>query len=583
MLAAPRRFGDSMATRFHLGVTSVWRLSVAALLVLCIGLPLFVPFIDWWRVGGGGDVWSEHARIALLAGNTLLLVGGTLLLTLPAGIACAFLLFRTDLPLRELWRFITVLALFVPLPLLASGWQAALGSGGWLPAASWSTPSPGDPDEPPVGPGWKPWAQGLGAATWVHSLAALPWVILIVGQGLRWVEPELEEDALLVFGPWRVLWSVTLVRARGAVLAAAAWGALQTAGEIAVTDMMQVRTFAEEIYYQFVLGDSAALARAVTVNIPLLVVVTMVVFALTFRLERGLPPLTGLGDTDRTGGLRIALGGARWPALAAVLVMVGLLAGLPLISLVWKAGLSGSPETFSANVAARQVIEVFQTKGPLIGRSLLVAAGAGIVTAALVLVACWLAVESRGLLLLLLGLTALAWALPAPLIGLGLKELIGYVLDAEDYLGGGHVRFGRQLLYDGPSVLPVLWVAVIRFLPCAVVLLWPIVRLFPRELRDLARLDGLTPTEEFLLVVRPILFPAFLRTVLAVAILTLGEISAGKFVETPGAPTFAHEVFNQMHYGVKEKLAALCLVLLLMVTAAASLLALAMKWKRDVV
>ena len=50
---------------------------------------------------------------------------------------------------------------------------------------------------------------------------------------------------------------MTLPRARGAVLAAAAWVALLTAHEITVTDMTQVRTFAEEVYTQFVLPDAA--------------------------------------------------------------------------------------------------------------------------------------------------------------------------------------------------------------------------------------------------------------------------------------------------------------------------------------
>jgi ABC-type Fe3+ transport system permease subunit len=56
-----------------------------------------------------------------------------------------------------------------------------------------------------------------------------------------------------------------------------------------------------------------------------------------------------------------------------------------------------------------------------------------------------------------------------------------------------------------------------------------------------------------------------MRAVWAVAVLSLGELGASKLVCTPGAQTFAHEVFNQMHYGVTNDLAALCLVLLGMV------------------
>ena len=55
--------------------------------------------------------------------------------TVPLGTAAAVLLYRTDLPFRRTFRFLTILALFVPLPLFASGWQAVLGSTGWLPLA----------------------------------------------------------------------------------------------------------------------------------------------------------------------------------------------------------------------------------------------------------------------------------------------------------------------------------------------------------------------------------------------------------------------------------------------------------------
>jgi hypothetical protein len=62
---------------------------------------------------------------------------------------------------------------------------------------------------------------------------------------------------------------------------------------------------------------------------------------------------------------------------------------------------------------------------------------------------------------------------------------------------------------------------------------------------------------------------------LAVAVLALGELSAGKLVSTPGAPSFAEAVFAQMHYGVTAGLAAQCLLLLAPVAAGALLLGLA--------
>jgi ABC-type spermidine/putrescine transport system permease subunit II len=70
------------------------------------------------------------------------------------------------------------------------------------------------------------------------------------------------------------------------------------------------------------------------------------------------------------------------------------------------------------------------------------------------------------------------------------------------------------------------------------------------------------------------------QTCVGVAVLSLGEVSASKLVETPGSQSFAHDLFNQMHYGVQSRLAALCLVLLLAVTAGGAAFALASAWLR---
>jgi ABC-type spermidine/putrescine transport system permease subunit II len=50
-----------------------------------------------------------------------------------------------------------------------------------------------------------------------------------------------------------------------------------------------------------------------------------------------------------------------------------------------------------------------------------------------------------------------------------------------------------------------------------------------------------------------------------VTVLSLGEISASKLVETPGWDTLVHVIFDRMHYGVGNDLAALCLLLLIFV------------------
>jgi iron(III) transport system permease protein len=535
-----------------------WRAAVALVLLLLIAVPLAVAPARLAADPAGWRGWDDPGRQLALWRNTALLVAGTLALCLPPGVFAAVLLYRTDLPGRGAVRFATVLSLFVPLPLFTTAWQAVLGPGGWLPVPGWS-----------LGGQWAPWAQGIGAAVWVHAVAGFPWVVLLAGQGLRWVERELEEDALTAALPWRVLGRVTLPRSAAAIAAAAVWVGLQAATEITVTDVMQVRTFAEEVYTQFVgpeadAGGADVVARAVAVTLPSVLLTALVVVALARRWERALPPRAVLLAPP----LLFRLGPLRWPLALLMLAAGGLFLAVPVGGLLWRAGLSGAPPAWSAPVALHALRATAGKEYRLIADSLLVAGAAGALCAGLGLVACWLSLGARRFRSGVLVLMAVAWSMPGPVLGLGLKAAILQLLS-----GTGFPAPLARLLWDGPSYAPVLWVDLIRFFPCAVAVLWPVVRLLPRDLLDAARLDGAPPGAELARVVAPLTASAWLRAALVVAVLSLGELSAGKLVSTPDAATYAQEVFVQMHYGVTNNLAAQCLLLLAGVAAVGGLVA----------
>ena len=198
------------------------------------------------------------ARPLRLAIETVSLVAATVAIALPLGILLALFLFRTDAWGRRLLLAVIGLSAFVPLPLHATAWLGALGNAGRAQAF-----------------GVRPILVGLVGAAVVHALAALPWVVLIVGVGLCAVEPELEESALLDYGPGRVLLRVTLRRALGAIAAAALAVAVLTAGDMTVTDLLQIRTYAEEAYLQYSLGRGPG--GAALVALPPLVVLGLLI------------------------------------------------------------------------------------------------------------------------------------------------------------------------------------------------------------------------------------------------------------------------------------------------------------------
>jgi iron(III) transport system permease protein len=537
----------------------VWRWRLIALVLLAAGFawPLVRPFLALPQARPPEEFLEDGERLLLLAGNTALLVFGTLLLALPIGIAAAVLLYRTDLPLRGFFRRLTLLALFVPLAVLTTAWQTALGGGPGSLVSWWH----------PTG---RPWVEGIEPAIWIHAQAALPWVILIVGHGLSWAEPELEEDALLAAGTWTVLWRVTLPRCRGSILAAAAWVALQVSTELTVAGLMLVPTAAELVYSQLWRGGASGLATAVAVSLPLIIGGGAAVAWGLLRLERVVPPLQSLHAPARL----FALCRARWPAFLLMLLLVGLVVGVPLSSLVRKTGMAGPDQDWSAALLLSRMAGELrnETNDLLVAKSLLAAGLTGALVAGLALVLCWLAVDAPRFRLCLFVTLAVAWAVPGPIAAIGLKEHIMVVITDwpwQPLLDVLHNGFGR---WGSPA--PVLWAHTLRFLPCAVAILWPVVRALPGELRDQLHLDGATPRQELGRFVVPLAWRAWWAAGILIAALSVCEVGAVvRGVETPGWQMLAHILFDRMHYGQVADVSALCLRLLagLVLVAAASM------------
>jgi iron(III) transport system permease protein len=530
---------------------------LVVLLVLLAGVPLVAPVVELLRLPAGWNPYTEADRLGELAGNSLLLMVGTVLVALPLGVAGGALLFRTDLPGRRFWRFVLILIVFVPLPLTTTAWQMAIGPQGWLPLAGGAA-QPG-----------QAWSQGLLPAVWGHAMLALPWVVLLAGLGLTWVEPELEEDALLAAPAWRVFWAVTLPRAKPAILLAGLWAALLALNEITVTDIMKVRTYSEEVYTQFNSGGPAEAARAVAVALPAVGLAVAVTVLVVNRWRRDLPPRLVLVRPPRL----FRLGRLRWPCFALVAAAGVVLVGVPLSALVWKAGLryataaAPGPPTWDAGLLAERWLDALAGQRRLLLNSLLMGLLSGSATGLLGLLVCWLARDSRHFERFVWGLAAALWAVPGPVLGVGLLAAMQGLFA----LPGGEVF--KAVLWDRPSPLPNVWVWTLRFLPVALAMLWPIVRLIPRELDEAARVDGLGPGRRFARVILPLAALPLAWTVLGVAVLTLGELSASKLIWSPGFTPFAHHVFMQMHASADTELAALCLVLLVLVAIGAAAVA----------
>jgi iron(III) transport system permease protein len=484
-----------------------------------------------------------RSRPARLAMETINLVVATEAIALPLGIPLALLLFRTDVPGRRVLLGLLALAAFVPLPLHATAWLGALGNAGRAQAL-----------------GVRPILVGRTGAALVHAFAALPWVILIVGAGLRTVEPELEESALLDYGIGRVLVRITLRRALAAVAASALAVAVLTAGDMTVTDLLQIRTYAEESYIQYNLGNGPGAAALVA--LPPLIALGMLILLVGQALARSDPARL---VSSFTRARRWSLGRWRFAAGALLVAVMGNVTALPLYSLLWRAGrvsgraALGQPPAWSlAGLFGTLQFAAAEIREPL-KASLFWTAAAASVAAALAWELAWAARRSIVWRCIAAATLALTLATPGPVAGMSL------VLAYRNW----------PTIYDSPAM--IVMAQTLRSLPYSLLLLWPFLRAFPQDYLDTAALEGRSPSGQIIHLVLPMSRrPLVAAWAIAFAI-GLGELPATNLVAPPGTQPMSVLIWGLLHTGVESHLSGVALIMLLAVAAAGLLATLAVR------
>jgi iron(III) transport system permease protein len=472
-------------------------------------------------------------------------------MALGLGIPLAWLASRTNLIGRHVLLGLMALALFVPLPMHALAWLGAFGNMG---------------REQALGTG--PILVGLPGAAFVHALASLPWVVLIVSVGLRSVEPELEDAARLDLPAWKVAWSVTLRRSIGAIAGSALAVAILTAGDMTVTDLIPLRTYAEESYTLAQLGiDQGRLAAIST--LPQLSVILLLVLSgsrslLLFDPARA----ASAGARARTW----PLGWSRVPLSLVVWLLIGSLLVLPLYGLVWRAGRVGSGlipgqgaswslgglwgtlrDAWSDLMEPGMPLE----RTYLVGTLLWCSIGASL-TLAVAWPLAWKARNPGVWRLVAALLAALLLAAPGPIAGLGLK-----------------MAYAPVVILNRTPALMVLGY-IFHTLPYVLLVLWPALRLIPQDLLDSAAVDGLNPSAIARKVAWPLSGSASLAAWCLSFALAIGELPTSYFLRAPGYDPLSVHIWGMLHVGVESRLAGTGLILLAVVGVVGSLAALSL-------
>ena len=287
----------------------------------------------------GSSALMLDARQRRLLSNTAFLGIATALLATAIGAPLGFALARITLPKKALLRVALAAPVLLPPYITGLAWTYLGTSQGLL----------GE------------WTYSLPAAVLVLSLVFYPISMLAAEVAMRRVDGRLEEAALIVAPPGRVLWRITAPLVAPAVVASALVIFVLAVSEFGVPGLLGVRVYTTEVFTAF-----AALYdfnRAIRLAVPLLL--------LCLAVATVAAALVGdrLVITRRTTGIRTPLFD-KWqrPAMASAVAVLVISILLPLAILVREA------------LSARSVPGVLGGSGPAIVNSLLLAtAGATLV------------------------------------------------------------------------------------------------------------------------------------------------------------------------------------------------------------
>jgi iron(III) transport system permease protein len=472
-------------------------------------------------------------RPVRLARTSLELVCLTEAIALPLGLPLAALLFRTNVWGRRVLLGLIGLAAFVPLPLHATAWLGAFGNAGRAQAI-----------------GVAPILVGLPGAAFVHAMAALPWVVLCAGVGLRTVEPELEESALLDMPAGRVFFTITLRRSLAAIAAAALAVAVLTAGDMTVTDLLTVRSYAEEAYLQYQLGHGPGAAAAVSLP-PLFVLGGLIALGARRLLRTDAERLSSATHRSRVwelGRWRYGFGGM-------IVAIAGTILALPLATLVWRAGRVGGR-------AAAGIAPHWSMKGFWGTLRYAAEESAEPLTTSL----CWSAVGATATVITA---WALAWVCrrPGPWRWIAIVT-VATALAAPGPVAGMALVLGYRMIgpiYDSAAMLVLA--DILRTLPFALLVLWPSVRTIAPEHLDAAAVDGCSVAGQIRKVAAPLTRGAWIAAWCLSFVLAMGELPATNLVHPPGVDPLPVVIWGLLHTGVESHLSGVALVMLAAISA----------------
>jgi iron(III) transport system permease protein len=520
----------------------------AVLIAVAVAAAVLMPIVTVavLALSGTGADWPHLARYVLpgSALTTLSLLAMVAAGTASIGVTSAWMVVAYDFPLRRVFAWALVLPLAVPPYLAAYAFAEFFHFTG--PVQSMLRAVFGLATSRDY---WFPDIRSTPGLAVVLSSVLFPYVYLTARMVFIMQGRNIGDVArTLGAKPAKVFLRILLPVARPAIAAGVALVLMETINDIGAAEYLGVRTLTFSVYTTWLNRGSLEGAAQIAVLLLALVVFLLVAEQWARRRQRF---HAGRASQMRARPARVALGG--WKAIAASLaVTLPILAGFGIPLFVFGDYARRRLEQFAEPMLAKAFIN-----------SVITATATAIITvaAALLLINAIRLSRSRAVPALV-RLSAVGYALPGTILGLGLLIALARFDNLVDGLARTYFGVSLGLLLTG-SAAAVVIACAIRFLALAEGAIRSGLEKLPPNLDEAARSLGRSPTASAASVLLPLLEPAIFTAAVLVFVDTVKELSATMLLRPFGFNTLATHVYENASRGVVEDGAVASLLIIL--------------------
>ncbi|TSB46613.1 ABC transporter permease [Alkalicoccobacillus porphyridii] len=497
--------------------------SISFISALLLSIPVFYVIIR--SLSAGGDRWLRllDERIPDLLLRTLSLTFMVTITTVIIGVLAAWLIERTDLPLKGYWRWLLAIPLVIPPYIGALAYIIVFGPRGFL---------------------WRLWRDNEWLAAimdypfdiysfwgvWlILSLFTFPYVFLIVSSSLRKISRSYEEVARSQgISSFAIFFKVYLPFLRPAIGAGALLVSLYVITDFGAIAMLRYLTFTSAIYYNISSYDnvSATVLSTVLFAITLLLLWFHSRFTKSRKYHQSSKGLVMAED--------LTLGKWKGIATAFVVFLFTLSVVLPIIVLIYWSYIG-----FSTGAVDHSFIEYTVNTFQVAGMAALIS---------MIIALPIMYLKSRHPSMMSTAIDRLAYsgyALPGVIVALGIIFFFNQYIPS---------------LYN--TVLLVALAFVIRFLPQVLQSGEASLSLVSPKLDEAARSLGLRPWKVVLRVILPSIFPSLLAGGALVFVSSIKELPATLLLRPPGFETIATRIWVETREDVYYLAAPLALLII---------------------